>query len=220
MGLMKKQIGFTIVETMIVFAITGALLLATVLLVTGQVQRYSFRESSINFEQVLAGAINDTRVGYFAPVEDAGLACGDVAGDTTAGNSDCVYIGKKITVDGGNRLLKSEPNYINDSENPFVNFSGIKSLSATTTERSLPTGLDFASGETSFYVLFSKYGTNVGKGGEGQAVAIYETDGASLVRPTSHIAIKASNGNRKVVYCLGKSGNPTVKKEFQEDCSP
>lgn len=82
---LKKQKGFTIVETMIVLGITGVLFVSVSLLISGQTERYRYRDSMYRLQQQVQDQINDVQTGQFYT---------DIA--TTDGKSDNELVGKKI----------------------------------------------------------------------------------------------------------------------------
>ena len=63
---LKKQKGFTIVETMIVLAVTGVLFFSVSLLISGQTERYRYRDSMYRLQQQVQNVINDTQNGNLA----------------------------------------------------------------------------------------------------------------------------------------------------------
>lgn len=79
----KKQKGFTIVETMIVLGVTGVLFVSVSLLISGQTERYRYRDSMYRLQQQVQAHINDVQSGQFYTVSGAG-------------NTDDTVIGKRL----------------------------------------------------------------------------------------------------------------------------
>ena len=73
--------GFTIVETLIVLAVTGVLFLSTSLMISGQTERYRYRDSMYQLQQQVQNQINSVQTGQFSE---------------SIRTSDTVYLGKKI----------------------------------------------------------------------------------------------------------------------------
>lgn len=99
MILTKKQTGFTIVETLIVIAVTGALFLSTSLLVSGQISRYHYRSSMFQLQSVIQSQLNSVQSGYFP--DSALKKCDDSILDDInllGTSTDCVIVGKKLTL--------------------------------------------------------------------------------------------------------------------------
>jgi len=88
MKLTKNQNGYTIVETLIVLAVTGMLFLTTTLLIQGQVEKNRYQDSMRQAQQVLQAAVKDTENGYFPGANGT--------------NSNVVFAGKRISYCGGN----------------------------------------------------------------------------------------------------------------------
>ena len=70
--LQKK--GFTVVETLIVIAITGVLFISTSLLIRGQIERYRYQDSMQQLQQLVQTTINDVDNGYFASANGNGVS--------------------------------------------------------------------------------------------------------------------------------------------------
>jgi prepilin-type N-terminal cleavage/methylation domain-containing protein len=88
MKLIKNQKGYTIVETLIVLAVTGVLFLTTTLLIQGQVEKNRYQDSMRQAQQTLQAAVKDTENGYFP--------------GAVGTNSNMVFVGKRISYCGGN----------------------------------------------------------------------------------------------------------------------
>lgn len=105
MGAHSRQ-GFTIIETMLVLAITGALVMAFVVGVGSSINNQRYRDSVITFQALLQdqySAIDNVRND-----RDASWSCGSSAqpnqGGTETiapGQSDCVLLGRYVSIVGG-----------------------------------------------------------------------------------------------------------------------
>jgi type II secretory pathway pseudopilin PulG len=74
--------GFTIVETLIVLAVTGMMFLSTSLLVRGQIERNRYQDSMRQLQQLVQNTINDVGNGYITT--------------TQGGATESLLIGKKF----------------------------------------------------------------------------------------------------------------------------
>lgn len=106
MGNLNKN-GFTLIETMLFLAITGALIVA-VLVGTGasiNVQRY--RDSVTSLKSLIQGQYSDV-LNVQNQATATNIACDSNANISTTGNtvprgqSDCVIMGKYVTINGSN----------------------------------------------------------------------------------------------------------------------
>ena len=82
MKLIKNKKGYTVVETLIVLAVTGALFITTALLIQGQVEKNRYQAGMRQLQQMVQQAMRDTENGYFP----------NAAGD----NANRVFAGKRI----------------------------------------------------------------------------------------------------------------------------
>lgn len=103
MLMLKRVGGFTILETMIVMAVSATMLLSAMLLFSGQQRRSQFNQSVRDLESKFQDILNDVQTGYFPNV--GGTTCtkdlinGPIVslGSTEQGaNLDCVFLGKAI----------------------------------------------------------------------------------------------------------------------------
>jgi type II secretory pathway pseudopilin PulG len=97
MRALKKQNGYTIVETLIVLAVTGTMFVVTVVLVSGQISRYQFRDGVLGSQQSIQSVLNDVQTGYFGLANSTTAACNS-GSNSEPGDSNCVYIGKSISI--------------------------------------------------------------------------------------------------------------------------
>ena len=97
-----SQRGFTIVETMVVLAVTGALFLAAVVLVAGQQNKVAFQQAINDEQSVIQQTISEVSTGYYN--NTGGFACDGTSGTVkltngSAGqgsNTGCILLGKAI----------------------------------------------------------------------------------------------------------------------------
>jgi len=108
--------GFTIVETLVVLAVTGALFTSAAIMISGRQAKTEFMTASNDLRQQLQDVINQTASGNFPNSNNftctagAGamphLANGSGQGQGT--NGECVFLGKAVQIgasDAPNRLL-------------------------------------------------------------------------------------------------------------------
>lgn len=103
-----KSAGFTIVETLIVLAVTGMMFLAAIIYINGRQAKTEFQVGSQQLQQMFQQVINETENGYYP--NDETLTCTSSSGKpklSTSGsstgtgtNSDCVFAGKVIVIGG------------------------------------------------------------------------------------------------------------------------
>lgn len=101
----KKSAGFTIVETMIVLAVSAGLFTIAALYINGKQAKTEFQVGVRDIQTQLQQIINQTESGYYG-VKDTSCSAG-VSGDLifSAGsnslgtNGECIFIGKTIVVD-------------------------------------------------------------------------------------------------------------------------
>lgn len=99
--------GYTIVETMIVLAVSSALLVSAMLLFRGQTGRSEFSQAVREFELRLQDVVNDVATGYYPNTGDIGCATKNASNkgegirfvgvaEAQGKNADCIFIGKAI----------------------------------------------------------------------------------------------------------------------------
>jgi len=98
----KASGGFTIVETLIVLAVTGMLFASAVLLINGRQNKTEFLTAVNNLQQQLQQIINQTTSGYYPNAHDFKCLHGtpptiDGTGSNVQGtNGDCTFLGSVI----------------------------------------------------------------------------------------------------------------------------
>src|SRR3989344_5527099 len=102
MRLRLKTEAFTIIEVMMVLAVTGILLVSAIYIISGQQQRTQFNQAIRDVESQIRDTINDVAHGYYYnpgnfTCTSSGSGPVVVAGTNTQGaNKDCVFIGRVI----------------------------------------------------------------------------------------------------------------------------
>jgi hypothetical protein len=99
--------GYTIVEAIIFLAVSGALLVSTMMLFNGKDQRTRFSQGIATVEQDLQDLMNDISTGYYPSA--ANFKCEVLSGVITFGstnveqgkNTGCAFIGKIIELSPG-----------------------------------------------------------------------------------------------------------------------
>ncbi len=95
--------GFTIVETLIVLAVTGALFISAMALIGGQQAKTEFSQSVRELDSKIRDLANDVTTGnysipakYSCAVSGGTLTILPSATDTLGNNKDCLFIGKVL----------------------------------------------------------------------------------------------------------------------------
>lgn len=100
----SQNLGFTIVEVMIVLAVTGALFVSAAVLISGRTAKTQFEQSINQMTGQIRQQINDVASGYY-PNRDNFACAKNAAGNgvaITAGtnaqgtNADCIFLGKAL----------------------------------------------------------------------------------------------------------------------------
>lgn len=98
-----SQGGFTIIETLIVLAVSGALFLSAVLLVAGQQRKVEFSQAVQDARSVIEQTITEVGAGYYP--NGGNVSCTPVGGNlsisATGGvgqgaNTGCIFLGKVL----------------------------------------------------------------------------------------------------------------------------
>ena len=105
-GLADSAQGFTIVETLIVLAVTSMLFVSVALLINGRQNRTDFLVGVRSLQQQFQQIINETISGYYPNNSNfscsvAGPPLSIISGSTAQGsNQDCIFVGNTIVVGG------------------------------------------------------------------------------------------------------------------------
>lgn len=99
-----KEDGFSIIEVMIVIAVTGALFLSAAVMISGRQNQTAFDQAIRNVQSQIQQAMNEVAVGYFPDSSSFQCAAGagtqppqlsvGFAGQGT--NNECIFLGKSI----------------------------------------------------------------------------------------------------------------------------
>ena len=96
-----KNTGFTIVEVMIVLAITGGLFISAAVMISGRTNKAQFEQSINQITAQLRQSINEVSTGYYPnrgfQCQANGATVSITAGTTEQGtNSGCMLLGKAL----------------------------------------------------------------------------------------------------------------------------
>jgi type II secretory pathway pseudopilin PulG len=108
------QAGFTIVETLIVLAVTGSMLIMAIAFISGRQNKTEFQTSINSLKQQLQQLINETQSGYYPNL--GSFSCNGVsnlvalsAGSSKQGaNQGCIFLGKVVQFGTGTGDKASE----------------------------------------------------------------------------------------------------------------
>lgn len=99
----KERDGFTIVEVMIVLAITGILFVSAVALISGRQNRTEFQTSINNVKTQIQQIISDVESGFYpstnnlvCSVGGSGALIFSTATNTQGSSQDCIFLGKVL----------------------------------------------------------------------------------------------------------------------------
>lgn len=97
------QAGFTIVETLVVLAVTGALFIAIISTFTGSQRKAEFMQATQNLQSRLQQIITDVPNGYYQNIDNikctasaTGPSLSMGAGNVQGTNEGCVFLGKAV----------------------------------------------------------------------------------------------------------------------------
>jgi type II secretory pathway pseudopilin PulG len=226
MRAIKTQNGYTIVETLIVLAVTGAMFVVAAVMISGQVSRYQFRDGVLNSQNTVQSVINDVQTGYFSLATSSSAPCN--SGDNTVpGDSNCVYIGKIVDF-GVSGQVTTYPIIANiDSASPIGQpLSNLTYLSNRETIR-LPGNMDYTPSPTSsgccFAIIYTNYTNSAGVtsfNGGAQSVGLYgRSPTNNLVPLTAGKIICLQNGPRKAALVIGANRATNVEINYEPTAS-
>lgn len=98
----KRARGFTVIETLIVLAITGGLFVAVALSLSGKQAQTQFDQAIQDVKSQIQQTINDVSVGFFPNRNNYNCSAGPLGpvissgGGSQGANSGCVFLGKAI----------------------------------------------------------------------------------------------------------------------------
>jgi type II secretory pathway pseudopilin PulG len=95
----NNNFGFTVVETLIVLAVSSAIFFSVSAMIQGQVSKNKSRDSAYRLQSTVQSVINDVGNGFY-PTDGYKYDCTGArgaAGDNRGTNTNCVLAGKRIT---------------------------------------------------------------------------------------------------------------------------
>lgn len=97
----SRSAGFTIIETLIVLAVTGFMFLSAILLFAGQSRKVEFVQAVQDIQAQLQQTISEVGAGYYP---NTGFNCNGISGNVTltrgnnaqGSNTGCIFLGKVV----------------------------------------------------------------------------------------------------------------------------
>jgi type II secretory pathway pseudopilin PulG len=96
----KISQGFTIVETMLVLAVTGVLIVTLLVGVGGSINAQRYMDSVVSLKSMLQDQY--AMVNNVTNDRQTNVACGTSTQTVSPGQSDCVLLGRYLSITGGN----------------------------------------------------------------------------------------------------------------------
>jgi len=107
--LVRRQGGFTIVETLIVVAVSAALLASAVILVAGKQRKVEFTQSAQDMQSRIQQVISEVGTGYYpnnnvftCSANSSAVTITAGAGSTQGSNTNCIFLGRAFQLGNGN----------------------------------------------------------------------------------------------------------------------
>lgn len=125
-----NQAAYTIIEILIVLAVTGALVLSVMFVISGQQGRTEFNQAINDIQAQINDVINNVSTGYYANNGNVGCAAGasgpvfSTVGQNQGTNQGCVFMGRGIQFAVGN-----DPNLYN-----IYDIAGLREYTCTQIE--------------------------------------------------------------------------------------
>lgn len=220
-----KRAGFTIVETLIVLAVSGVLFISVAALISGQINRYRTRDAVFNLESSVRDVLNDVSTGYYPENNYNNIDCDDhITGGSGRGKNTCVLAGKKIVFTQTGIVATPVVASGSLTTTPSIT-SQLKPLDNLSETKNYQWGITPTIVGKTFYVINKNYGTSNSSGvSGGQAVGLYgvQPDGTTLVAlPSVSVSnvVCFVNGGQKSSITLGKDGGLTVNAEIKSSCT-
>lgn len=219
--------GFTIVETLVVLAISGGMVLAIIFLVSGQQAKTQFQQAINTVSQQLQQTIDDVANGYY-PTSNIQCSAGAGGPSITRGNSSlgtndaCVLVGKAIQFD-----TKPDPQqYIaysmvglrtNSAASPLAIATGTTSINSNvpgnSVKTSLANGLNlvyaYPTANLNFTEAFAVMSSNVFNSG-----GLTDISGSQQVSLYAVNLTKANSADTSNVDAIDNSSNYTPVSGF------
>ena len=128
---LKKRAGFTVVETMMFLAVSGAIFVSVAIMISGQLDKYQSKDAVNQLESTVRGVLNDVTNGYY-PITDTNPSCGG-ASYQRGSSQTCMFAGKSITFEANDILIQAYGVKI-DRINPINNINQLLPLNLNETK--------------------------------------------------------------------------------------
>jgi len=199
-----SQAGFTIVETLIVLAVTGVLFLSALSLVSGRQNKTEFSQAINNVKNQLDQTINEVSSGYYPNGAnfDCSSSGGKIsftatapgAGNEQGGNTGCIFLGKVIHF-YDTSAIDPQPFYVYTLAGSQTDSSGNITTSVVQSNPKVVPNFETNVLQFGLTVSYVKSGgTNIGSFGLVSSLGTYAVNGTDLVSGAGQISLLPVRG--------------------------
>lgn len=154
-----KQLGFTVVETLIVLAVTSGLFVISAVVIQGKQSKTNFQIGTKALQQQLQQIINETASGYYP--NNSGFTCNVTpspnvtftnVGSELGQNTDCVFAGKVVVFNSTAKDKYTVYSLAGRRTNAGADVTSaqdakIAAIPSSTETHSIPNGFEFYAGK-------------------------------------------------------------------------
>lgn len=223
----KNKTGYTIVEVLIVLAISSAMFIAANAFLSGRVAETNFRTGANEMASRLQDTINQVSSGQYSDIPkgnctvNAGTLSFDLSPKEQGTNINCVFIGKFYTYTSNNNPYTVEL-VAGKKDSTDLTTANPKIINNTQTDFNIPGGLQYkpVTGWLSKFAIIQNPAGSSPSLSNSNSVLLTKADMTTTV---TTIKLCLSDGTRSAILTIGDNNNSLgVKTEFKytsADCT-
>ncbi|MCX6727489.1 MAG: type II secretion system protein [Candidatus Saccharibacteria bacterium] len=127
--------GFTIVETLIFLAVSGALLFSAIAVMSGSQNKSRFNDALYDVQQQIDSAVNNLSTGYYGGSDNLSCSVDSVNGNIVLSvggvrgqSPQCQFIGRMVTFNPDNMVIQSIVGLTKSSGSDVTSFNDSKAV--------------------------------------------------------------------------------------------
>lgn len=226
----NKNKGFTIIESLLFLAVSGAIFISVAILISGQLGKYQARDAVNQVESVMRGIMNDVGNGYFPQVgQEYNCIAGNPAPDvdplgpgenrgTNTGATGCMIAGKSIQFTDDGMLVQTlvvSGNRVTFPENT-TNLAIVEGLDEV---KNYKWGVKPKTPGQKYYVLYNNYkaGQNAESGtfvSGSQDIGVYDSSLNAVSGPAGKVCLE--NGDSYSSLNIANNSS-TIQAEYKDE---